>query len=266
MKLIALIGSGALAHSFANALSKRLPDDYFICGVFSRHPEHAQALGDEIGCRAFERIGDLLAIHPDIVIELASVEAVQSYAEPILRSGSSLVIASEGALIDKELRERLANAARNGRSKLYLPSGAIGGFDVMRTMALMGSTKASIISTKAPELYMDEPFMAGKTLDTAKECVVFEGTAEQAIHNFPNNVNVAVATSVVSNVPDTKVVLKSEPGLRQNKHEFHLENETMKVEFKVSAKPNPHNPKTSLSMTWSIIALLEDLASPIRYF
>ena len=147
-----------------------------------------------------------------------------------------------------------------------LVNGAIGGFDLMQIFALMGPSKVSIESTKAPRSLNGAPYLNGRELSETEEELVFCGGVQDAISGFPKNVNVAVATALASDNPETEVRIRSVPGRAENSHSITIEGEYMKAEIKVTSTPDPVNPKSSVSAAWSVVALLKNLASPVFFY
>ena len=174
-----------------------------------------------------------------------------------------MVVASVGALADGALRERLADRAARAGRRLYVISGAIGGFDVMQTIALMGGAHAAIANEKAPASLEGAPYLAGRTLSETRRETVFDGPVGEAIEGFPKNVNVAVAAALAAGSRETRVVIDSVPGLAENRHRVSVWNETVRAEIDISSRPDPENPKSSTMAAWSAAALLRSLASPI---
>lgn len=266
IKTIALIGCGTLSHVFAQNLPKLMPESYMITGVMSRDRGHAQELADKIGCAAHTDIESLLSSRPDFVIEFASVEAVHRYADDVLSAGSNLVVASVGAFADEAFKERIMQAARATRTKVYIPSGAIGGFDLMKTFATMGNAKVTIEEQIPPEGLEGAPYLRGRNVDLTKDGIVFDGNIQEAIVGFPKNVNVAVATSLATSAPDTAVKLHCVPDATETTHRITLKNDLMHAELSISSRPDPENPRSSVSSAWNVLTLFKDLASPMVYF
>lgn len=150
MKTIALIGCGALSHIFARNLLRILPGEFRITGVMARHAGSAESFADTLDCRFFTEIDPLLALKPDFVIEFAGGAAVREYGEAVLRSGANFIPASVGALADPEFFNTLKTAAKKSGAKLFIPSGAIGGLDLMQVYALKGDARVEIEDVKAP--------------------------------------------------------------------------------------------------------------------
>ena len=261
-KKIALIGYGALGKIFLNVFEEKLTECYELNGVYTLPaPEAAEPY------RFYGSLDELLEDRPDYVVEFAGVGAVRAYGERILRSGVSLIIASVGSLADDALFEGLAKAAAESGARLHLPSGAIGGFDLLRTIALAGTREVSIESRKAPASLNGAPYLEGRMLPEDQEELVFEGSAREAIAAFPKNVNVAVATAVAAaDVDRTKVAVRSVPGMSRNTHTIRAVSDYTEVCLEISSIPDPANPKSSTTTAWSVAALLKNLASPVQFF
>lgn len=266
MKKIAVLGCGSQSRVFCMNATKLLVDDYFVTAVCANNHEHAVDLASRIGATAARTVEEMLSLNPDVVVEFAGIEAVEANAEKILQNGADLVIASVGALDDEKFRKHLVLIARDLDRHIYVSSGAIGGFDIMENFGVIGNPQVQIVSTKAPIAYQNTPYMEGKVLSQTEEQVVFEGNVHDAIKGFPRNVNVTVATSLATRAPNTKVKLISDPKATETKHVITLKNDMMHAELSFSSKPDPENPKSSLSSAWSVIALLKSLASPLTFF
>ena len=82
-----------------------------------------------------QTVDELLETKPDIVVEVASIEAVQNTLIKVLKHGIPFVALSIGAFVDAAFYEKAKQTARDHNTRIYFSSGAIGGFDVMRTIA-----------------------------------------------------------------------------------------------------------------------------------
>ena len=261
-KKIALIGYGALGHIFMDAFEKHLTDRYELTGIFTRHTPETQE-----PYPFFADMDALLASRPDYVLEFAGVEAVRQYGRQVLQSGCNLAILSIGALADDDLYAALRQDAQAHHCKLLLPSGGIGGYDVLRTLALWGTDEVIIRNFKAPRSLNGAPYLHGQDLPEDREVLVFRGTAREAIANFPKNVNVAVATAVAAaDVDATMVEITSVPGLATNTHIIEAANSTARVKMEFSSMPDPGNPKSSTVTALSVAAMLDKLACPVSFF
>lgn len=281
MRKLAIIGYGTLGKILADILT-RLPEQHYeICGIFARHEnEDALCLNGQ-NIQVWNGISEVLESSADIVVEIAGAGAVKEYGCAILESGRDLVVTSAGALANDGLRECLTEAARQAGRNLYVTSGAIGGFDLLQTFALMDrlaktdeaaerdglQTEAEICSTKRPEGLNGAPCLSGRSLPADRPEEVFRGNAKEAIANFPKNVNVAVASGLASvGIADMKACVVSNPEICGNTHEITIENGLGRAMIQIQAKPDSQNPKSSVITAWSVAALLESLVSPIKFF
>ena len=280
-KTVAVLGCGALGSLVAEGVALDLQETWKLAGVYARTPEKAQALAGRFDCEAFTSAEAMLAARPDVVVEAAGGEAARQYAEAILRSGASLILLSGGILADEAFALRLREAAEQGGSVLHIASGAIGGFDLMRTLAfrerqlarrgqkaLPGQElEARVDNFKAPASLNGAPFLGGKELPAARRVEVFAGTAAEAIAGFPKNVNVAVAAASASaGMGRTRVTITSDPALVENTHRIHVQGFGVRADMEFTSLPDPENPRSSTMTAWSVLALLDELTSPIRYF
>jgi len=280
-KTVAVLGCGALGSLVAEGVALDLQETWKLAGVYARTPEKAQALAGRFSAATFQSMDELLSARPDVVVEAAGGEAARQYAEAILRSGVSLILLSGGILADEAFALRLRGAAVQGGSVLHIASGAIGGFDLMRTLAfrerqlarrgqkaLPGQElEARVDNFKAPASLNGAPFLEGKELPADRRVEVFAGTAAEAIAGFPKNVNVAVAAASASaGMGRTRVTITSDPALVENTHRIHVQGFGVRADMEFASLPDPENPRSSTMTAWSVLALLDELASPVRYF
>lgn len=265
-KTVLLVGYGTLAREFARLFGEVLAKDYELVGALVRHVPEDATVGAG-GLRFYLDSEQATAAKPDFVVEFAGVDAVRQYAAEFLWAGCDFVVASVGALADEALFAQLEAAAREGGSSLRVMSGAVGGFDVLRTMALDPSTRFSIDNVKAPESLASAPALVGRELSQDRAEEVFRGPAKQAIAGFPKNVNVAVASALAAGALDrAEVVITSVPGKVNNTHVISAANDMVQARIEVSSSPDPANPRSSTVTAWSAVALLANLASPVKFF
>ena len=259
---LALIGYGTLAREFERVWGERLRESHELLGALIRH-----APAGDCCPKLYGSLDELLADRPDFVLEFAGASAVAEYGEKVLAAGCDLVVVSVGALADDALRGRLAEAAKGAGSTLHVASGAVGGFDVLRTVALGGCTHFSIDNVKAPEALAGAPGLRDRELSGCQRTEAFRGSAREAILEFPKNVNVAVASALAAGALDeAEVVITSDPGKVDNTHVICAKSDLVSARVEVSSTPDAANPRSSTVTAWSVAALLADLASPIRYF
>lgn len=256
---LALLGCGFLNEIVANALKDGYLPEYELVGVLGRNPLRANDFARRHNCKACTNINELMELKPDFVAEAASVKAIREYAENILNGGANLVVLSIGAFADKELYERVALTAKNNNRRVYIASGAVGGFDVLRTAALMSPITASISSQKAPGSLFYTPLYKDGLLEITEREKVFTGTTKEAIAILPGHVNVAVATALASAGPENTVMnIEAVPGFKGDEYKIEIKGEEVRTELNIYSR-------TSKVAAWSVVAVLQNAVSPIVF-
>lgn len=256
---LALLGTGFLSEIVANAWKDGLLPEYDLVGVMGRNGETAGALANRMGCKACLSLDELMALKPDYVAEAASVAVVKESAEKLLSSGSSIIVLSIGAFADAAFYERVKQTAKEHGTKVYIASGAVGGFDVLRTVSLMGQTTAGITTRKGPRSLMNTSLFEEHLMTDDEEYHVFSGNAKEAIHLLPTKVNVAVASSLATVGPDdTRVNIFSVPGMIGDDHCIVAETEGIRATVDIYSS-------TSAIAGWSVVAVLQNIVSPVVF-
>jgi aspartate dehydrogenase len=254
---LAIIGNGFLAGIVVEAYEKGMLPDYELVGILGRSEEKTKKLAAHT--KAVFQIEDLLAEKPDIVVEAASVAAVKDYAGAVLKTGASLVVLSIGAFADEKFYQQTAQTAKEHGAKVHLASGAIGGFDVLRTLSLMDQAKVTFETHKGPASLQNTPLFTERLMSDAQETKVFSGSAAEAIGLLPTKVNVAVAASLATVGPEAEhVEITSVPGFVGDDHRITAEIPGVKAVVDIYSS-------TSAIAGWSVVALLRNLTSPIVF-
>lgn len=256
---LAIVGCGFLGHIIAEAWEKGLLPEYELVGCLSRNHDATTMLANKYACKACNSLGELLALTPDYVVEAASPDAVREIAEAVLSAGSNLVLLSIGALADINFLERVKSCARTHNRRIHLASGAIGGFDVLRTAALMSGIQASITTEKGPNSLRNTAVFSEDLLCATKKSEVFGGNARDAIALFPTKVNVAVATALASaGIDATRVSINSVPGFKGDDHRIEIQGDEVRAVIDIYSE-------TSAIAGWSVVALLRNVVAPITF-
>ena len=200
MNKLVIVGCGWLADIVADAVINGLLPEYDLVGVYSRTAASADRLAakmEQAGkpCIACRSLDELLALKPNYLVEAANPAGMKEIVLPVLRNGTSIITLSIGALADNELYEQVKITAKENNSRVYIASGATGGFDVLRTAALMGNATARFFNEKSVRA-LRRSSVYDPILETEKR-IVFSGTAREAINTFPTGLNVSVAAGIV---------------------------------------------------------------------
>ena len=193
----------------------------------------------------------------DIIIECASVEAVEGVVRKGLRRAKTVVIASIGGLLDKpELWDYINKAKGN----LVLPSCAIGGLDIINAIPKEDIEELSICTRKNPKSLTEE------YANIESEVEIFSSSALDAVKKFPRNMNVAALLAIAGIGADrTKVRIIADPKVERNIHEVSIISKSGKYTIKCENFPFESNPKSSKLAAQSIWALIDSMDSRISY-
>lgn len=257
---LALFGCGKLNHIVLSAFIDGLLPDYTLVGVYSRTLKKAMTFAESIteySCKACSSLDELLELQPDYIVEAASPKGMRELALPALKNHSSIVSLSIGALADEAFLEKVKETAVQNNVKIHLVSGAIGGFDVLRTATLMGSSTTSIHTEKGPDSLKGTSVYEEGLQDEKRE--VFSGNAKEAIALFPTKVNVAVAASLASvGAENVKVTITSIPDYVGDDHRIEIKNNQVHAVIDTYSK-------TSQIAGWSVVHTLQNITSPIVF-
>ncbi len=262
MEKLVIVGCGRLAGIVVDAILKGLLPEYDLVGVYSRTTSKAKFLADKMqqhgkNCMACETLEDLLALKPDYLVETASPAAMKELALPALKNGTSIVTLSIGALADAAFYREVIETAKTNGTRIYLASGATGGFDVLRTAFLMGNTSARFFNEKGPNALRGTS-VYDESLQTEQR-VVFSGNATEAIGLFPTKVNVAVAASLASVGPENmQVSMQSTPGFTGDTQRVEIKNDQVHAVIDVYSA-------TAEIAGWSVVNTLINITSPIVF-
>ncbi len=203
--------------------------------------DRAAKLTATAGCPFFADVPALLNTKPDLVLEAASAEAVRSYAAAILECGADLMIVSVGALADAEFYGRLMEQAKREGRRIHVPSGAIGGLDIIKAAVFGGLEECTLTTTKPSRALAAAPYVVerGMDLENMREAtVIFEGSARQAARFFPQNLNVAAAVSLAGlGLEKTTVRIIADPSATRNVHEVFVRGEFGEATIRLVNQP-----------------------------
>jgi len=265
MKKIGLLGCGAIGTQIALAIdSGKIPAT--LTHVYDQSIDAAESLVSKLKNKPeiVENSHLLSSNHVDLVVEAASQDAVRDVALSILQNRKDLMIMSVGALLDESIFEVLSDACKEFKKTIYLPSGAIGGLDALKSVK---DELDSVIltTTKHPHSLRGAKFFENSDVDIDKitsKTIIFEGTSKDAVGLFPKNINVAALLSLAGlGSEKTNVRIVADPGTNKNTHEIVAEGKFGKMSFKIENVPDEKNPKTSRLAILSAIQRLKQICS-----
>ncbi len=252
MKL-GIIGCGAIGTDVAIAADTM--DDIEKIFLFDSNPAAAEKLCPLLKKASVKTVNEFLK-EVDVVFEAASQQAVSQYAAGILEAEKDLIIMSIGSLFDDAFRKKLENIARKHHRKIYLPSGAVCGIDGVLAASVEKLDSVTLVTTKPPA-----------SLGTSVEdrTIVFEGTAREAVRQFPRNINVAACLSLAGvGFDETKVEIVADPVETRINHKILAHGRFGRLRAEVENMPNPNNPQSSYMASLSAIATLRRVLDPLQ--
>ncbi|MFC3419953.1 aspartate dehydrogenase [Salinicoccus hispanicus] len=247
---IGIIGAGAIANVMLGRINHDAHENLKVNSVLVRDMEKYQHLEREFGIQLYTDLDDFLASDIDIVVEAANVEVAKSVLPQVLREKDAMLI-SVGALADGETVAQLMQIAKTNDTALHLPSGAIGGLDLLQNAQSHGELESVKLTTRKPA--------AALTYERIEaEKAVFEGKAADAIQHFPKNMNVAVILAMAGiGMERTQVILIADPRTDKNTHHIEVKGVFGKASFTIENDPLPENQNTSYLAAISILGTLE---------
>ena len=193
---VGLLGHGAIGSAVAAGLESGKVENAELSAVLDPWAPHPS-----LGVGSLQELLDA----SDVVVEAAGHDALREHGCEVRAAGADLLVVSVGALADEELYQDLLAAgglAAGGRqeaaepagtdSKLYITTGAIGGFDTLKAVALAGTITRAEITSRKPAANLAQPWMEealrkellastsgqGKAASAGKE--VMQGSGETA--------------------------------------------------------------------------------------
>ena len=261
---IGLIGCGTIGSEIARACRGKLSGKMELAAICDSDITKTAALAKTL--EKVKVLGmDRLIASVDLVVEAASAKISGEVVKKCVKSKRDVFIMSVGGLLGKNA---LLKEAEKKRVKVYLPSGAICGIDGLKSASAGKIYSVTLTTRKPPRGLKGAPYFKDRNIDldnVAGEMTVFEGSAEEAIKGFPQNVNVAAVLSLSGiGAKKTRVRIVTSNDYTKNVHEIEVEGEFGKFMTRTENVPSRTNPKTSALAFFSAIATLEEIASSVR--
>ena len=258
----AIIGDGFLAETVTQAYADGKMPNYELTCILGMRDDRLEELSARCNCKYTKTLDEMLATGPEIVCEMAALEAVQQYAIDVLSHGVNLMALSIGAFADLDFFAMAKETAEANNCKIYFSSGAIGGFDLMQTISLIGGAEATLTQRQWAGSYSKTDIYKPEILENGVADTLFDGTATEAIKHLPKMINIGVATSLATVGPDnTRIHIIGDPDIPHNDDNIHIDVHSDKVdmELKVYAR-------NQVLTGWSVVSFLNNLESPVYFY
>lgn len=262
---IGIIGCGAIGSRMAQTITKDMSKDCKVVGLFDVDADKVTRLATKLKLRSIAKktIDDLIKVS-DCVVEAVNSENTVQIIEKIIRAKKSVLAMSVGKLLNAH---HLYNLARKNKCYILLPSGAIAGVDAIKAASMANIKRISLTTRKPLKGFKTNSYLQSINTDLSKitkETVIFDGTVQQAVKFFPQNINVAATIALASQAPKKlhiKIIVS--PEYTRNIHEIELEGDFGRISTKTENVVCPDNPKTSYLAVLSGLQTLKQYCTGI---
>ena len=252
---VGLIGCGTIARGLLDLV--RPEHAIELVGALVRDPHKARAADVP---PTVDSAAALLAMRPEVVVEMGGHDALRQHGPDVLRAGIDLLMVSVGALADPSVEGAILQSACAGGGRAVVVSGAIGGLDALAAAAVGGLTSVTHITRKPARALLSPDDAA--LLTEPRE--LFRGTAREGALRFPESINVAAAVSLAGiGLDRTEVRVLADPTIDRNRHEVIAEGVFGSLRFEIGNIPTEQNPRTGRLVAMSVLHALRNRRAPL---
>lgn len=241
------MGCGAIGSRIAEAIHRSFHPAAVLAGIYDPDAEKAKRLSQTLHQTLLPKksLADLLTVS-DLIVEAVYAPDTAILLKRILDAHKDLLVMSVGHLLKAD--DLFQQAAHSG-CHILIPSGAIAGIDAIKAASRIGIDTITLTTYKPPTSLQGSPFIIKNkiSLNTIlKETVLFEGTVDDAIAAFPQNINVAATIALASRAKDKlRIRIITSPEFTYNRHEIHMTGPFGRMTTITENNACPDNPKTS---------------------
>ncbi len=265
MVTIGLVGCGTIGTKLAQEIQSRFRGIARLSGIYDCDPQKAIRLSHRLSAPVPFLSPREIVARCSIIIEAASSQAVGELLPHVIRHRKVILVMSTGGLLKQR---KLLEKARRLKIPIYLPSGALVGLDGIKAAAIGRLRRVTLTTRKPPRAFAGAPGIARKRISISSirsPRLLFQGSANQAVAAFPQNINVAATLALAGIGPvRTRVRIIADPSVRQNIHEVEALGEFGRLTTRTENKPAKENPRTSQLAVFSAIATLQQILQPVR--
>lgn len=262
MLKVGIIGYGTIGKDVARAIENQEAGEVELKAILVRDCSKFEQR-DSCSYLITEHIEEFLNQKLDIVVECAGHEAVKKYGMKVLQKGADIIIVSVGAFADEQLHQQFMHKANETKSKVIIPSAAIGGLDRIAAGSVGDMEEVTLITRKPVKAWKGTIIEQQVNLETLTEpYCAFEGVARDSAKLFPESVNVSAALSLAGiGFDKTKVKVYVDPNLTHNTHEIVAKGKFGQIQLQIENTPSDQNPKTGYIVAMSVIKTLRNLST-----
>lgn len=262
---IGIIGCGTIGTELAKAIITKFKKEAKLVALCDINRGRASKLSRSFKNKIAILSLDGLIKKSDFIIEAASKEISARVVRKAIYKGKDVLVMSVGGLLKNS---QLFKLAQKNNCRIFIPSGALCGIDGLKAASLGRIDTVTLTTRKPPLGFSNAPFVIKNKINLnslTENMVIFEGSAEEAVEGFPQNINVAAVLSLAGiGAKNTKVKIVASPHKNINSHEIKVEGEFGHLITRTDNIPSPQNPKTSYLAILSAIATLKNIFSSIK--
>lgn len=263
---IGILGCGAIGSRIAKSIKKELKSTYRLNGLYDITNEKAQQLEkvlkiDNLIKPSFQKF--LQSV--DIVVEAVNSPDTAWIIKQAIKARKHVLCMSVGRLLNAGDIFRLATKKR---CCVLLPSGAVAGIDAIKAASLGNISSLTLTTRKPPSGLSNNPHLISRGINLTKiteETVLFQGTVDEAVKYFPQNINVAATVALASH-DKSKVIIRiiTSPSFKVNSHELEVLGDFGRIVTRTDNVVCPDNPKTSYLAVLSGIQTLKQFTQGLK--
>ena len=243
---IGILGCGAIGSRIAKSVKKELKATYRLNGLYDITHEKAYQLEKSL------KINNLIKpsfkkflSSVDIVVEAVNSPDTAWIIKQAIKARKHVLSMSVGKLLKSSDIFRLAT---KNRCCVLLPSGAVAGIDAIKAASLGNISSITLTTRKPPGGFGHNPHLISRGINLAKiteETVLFQGTVDEAVKYFPQNINVAATVALAA-------------------HELEVLGDFGRIVTRTDNVVCPDNPKTSYLAVLSGIQTLKQFSQGLK--
>lgn len=254
---IGLIGAGAIAEYLLTEINHKNEYLVKITHILVRNKQKYIGLEKKYNVIITDDINVLIESPIDLIVEAANIEAVKRYLPKVIKY-KSVVIISVGAFVNEDFLKNIYALAKAHKHTIYLPSGAIGGLDLIQNANVSSEIESVKLMTTKPAATFNEQGLL-------KDKLIFKGTAAEAIERFPKNINVAIILSLAGiGTVETQVEIIASATSLLNEHTIEVKGGFGEMKTTIINQPLASNPNTSQLSALSILGTIFRIANHIK--
>lgn len=263
---IGILGCGAIGSRIAKSIKKELKANCQLTGLYDITQDKARRLEKSLQLKNLIKPSYKQFLKSiDLMVEAVNDPDTTWIIKQAIKAKKHVLAMSVGKLLNAE--DIFSLATRN-HCCILLPSGAVAGIDAIKAARLGNITSITLTTRKPPAGLVNNPHLVSRGIDLSKisqETVLFQGTVDDAVKFFPQNINVAATVALASQAKN-KVIIRviTSPDFKVNSHELEVIGDFGRIVTRTDNVVCPDNPKTSYLAVLSGIQTLKQFSQGLK--